>query len=207
MQAAALLANLLNKTPSNLYKPLHPLLIIRSFFDSVRPLSRAVSTTATTATPTVLTTSVELNRFIQILKYQAPPVRLHRPTIELKPTFNYISSLDGPSISLSRLQMKLAFLLGVTCFLRPSDLHRIPFSSTKVTNTGSLYFEVHCPKEKRKHRRIIKSVKVKEHYLRPLCPVTTYQTFNNRRRSDSPDTLFLHSYTPLKPLSVRTIQR
>ncbi|CEG68019.1 hypothetical protein RMATCC62417_04356 [Rhizopus microsporus] len=49
-------------------------------------------------TPTVLTKSVELNRFIQMLKYQSPSVRLHRPTIDLKPAFNYISSLDGPSI-------------------------------------------------------------------------------------------------------------
>ncbi|KAG1174274.1 hypothetical protein G6F70_008742 [Rhizopus microsporus] len=81
---------------------------------------------------------VELNKFIQVLKSQTPPVRLHRPTIGLKPTFNYIPSLDRPSISLSPLQMKLAFLLGATCFLRPSDLHRIPFSSTKsfeVKNT------------------------------------------------------------------------
>ncbi|ORE21194.1 hypothetical protein BCV71DRAFT_277228, partial [Rhizopus microsporus] len=98
--------------------------------------------------PIILTKSVELNKFIQVLKSQTPPVRLHRPTIGLKPTFNYIPSLDRPSISLSPLQMKLAFLLGATCFLRPSDLHRIPFSSTKVTNTGSLYFEVHCTKEK-----------------------------------------------------------
>ncbi|KAL4213339.1 hypothetical protein CU097_004561 [Rhizopus azygosporus] len=116
-------------------------------------------------TPTILTKSDELNRFIQVLKSQAPPVRLHRPTIDLKLTFNFISSLDGPLISLSHRQMKLTFLLGIICFLRPSDLHRIPFSSTKVTNTGSLYFEVHCPKEKRKHRRIIKPFEVKEHYL------------------------------------------
>ncbi|KAL4209057.1 hypothetical protein AB4K20DRAFT_1764730, partial [Rhizopus microsporus] len=137
---------------------------------------------------------------------EAPPVRLHRSAIDRKPIFNYISSLDGPSISLSRFQIKLAFLLGVTCFLRPSDLHRIPFSSTKVTNTGSLYFEVHCPKEKRQRQRIIKLFEVKERHLRQPYPVTTFQIFNNRRPSDSPDTLFLHSYAPLKPLSVRTVQ-
>jgi hypothetical protein len=59
--------------------------------------------------PTVLTESVELNKSVQVLQHQAQPVRLHRPTIDVKPTFNYISSLDGPSIPLSRLQMKLHF--------------------------------------------------------------------------------------------------
>ncbi|CEG74253.1 hypothetical protein RMATCC62417_09492 [Rhizopus microsporus] len=58
--------------------------------------------------------------------------------------------------------MKLALLLGDTCFLHPSDLHFIPFSSTKVANT------------------------VKEYHLRQLCPATTYQIFSNRRPSDSP---------------------
>ncbi|ORE14012.1 hypothetical protein BCV71DRAFT_276876, partial [Rhizopus microsporus] len=104
---------------------------------------------------------------------EAPPVRLHRSAIDRKPIFNYISSLDGPSISLSRFQIKLAFLLGVTCFLRPSDLHRIPFSSTKVTNTGSLYFEVHCPKEKRQRQRIIKFVRTVQHWIHKLVRIST----------------------------------
>jgi hypothetical protein len=48
---------------------------------------------------------------------------------------------------------------------------------------------------------------VKAHHLWSLCPATTYQIFSNHHPSNSPDTLFLHSYAPLKPLSIRTIQR
>ncbi|CEG67567.1 hypothetical protein RMATCC62417_03977 [Rhizopus microsporus] len=38
--------------------------------------------------------------------------------------------------------------------------------------------------------------------------ITTWPlVLSNHRPSNSPDTLFLHSYAPLKPLSVRIIQR
>ncbi|KAG2191280.1 hypothetical protein INT47_001830 [Mucor saturninus] len=73
-----------------------------------------------------------LNKFIATLTARAPPIRLHRQTIDLQPTFHYLSSLDNTSTSLTSRQGKLAFLLGVACFFRPSDLQRIPLDSVRV---------------------------------------------------------------------------
>ncbi|KAI8878850.1 hypothetical protein K501DRAFT_297400 [Backusella circina FSU 941] len=66
----------------------------------------------------------------------SPLIRLHRPTIDLSSTFTHIRSIDNTTASLSILQGKLAFLLGVT---------------------------FHAPKEERKRRLIIKSFIVKAH--------------------------------------------
>ena len=85
--------------------------------------------------------------FIITLLHHTPPVRLHRPTIALQPTIDYLHSLDHSTITLATLQSKLAFLLVVTCFLRPSDLQCIPLASVSVSELSSLSFEVHSPKE------------------------------------------------------------
>jgi hypothetical protein len=106
------------------------------------------------------------------------------------------------------VQNKLAFLLGVTCFLRPSDLHRIPLSSVKLSNNSTLLsFDVSCPKEKRARRSIIKSFEVQAHSNPSLCPVTTYIAHMRKRPSCSSTTLFVNALEPNKPLSTRTIQR
>ncbi|KAG2190858.1 hypothetical protein INT47_001454, partial [Mucor saturninus] len=147
-----------------------------------------------------------LHSFITTLLQQAPPTRLHRPTISLKPTADYLTTLNTDTISLASLQSKLAFLLGVTCFLRPSDLHRIPLSSVLISQSNTLSFEVNCPKEKRNRRRIIRSFQVKAHLDQRLCPVRTFQPFSQRRPSCQAITLFINSLQPNKVLSPRTLQ-
>ncbi|KAG2228546.1 hypothetical protein INT48_000313 [Thamnidium elegans] len=124
----------------------------------------------------------DLNEFITTILNQAPPIRLHKSTINLQPTFTFLKNIENGTTSLAKLQSKLAFLLAVTCFLRPSDLHRIPINSMKIENNNTeLSFDVNCPKEKR-GRRMIK---------RPACRATT---------------LFVNSLRPNNPISVRTIQ-
>ncbi|KAI8967662.1 hypothetical protein BDB01DRAFT_733767 [Pilobolus umbonatus] len=111
----------------------------------------------------------DINSFITTLLKNAPPIRLHRPTISLQPSIDYLTNLSNPSFA--TLQNKLAFLLGFTCFLRPSDLHRISYSSVSVsTDQQLLLFEVHNPKEKRGRHHIIKSFSVKAHADPRLCP-------------------------------------
>lgn len=103
-----------------------------------------------------------LNKFIVTLAAQAPPIRLHRKTIDLKPTFNYLSRLTNSTpTTLASLQEKLAFLHGIACFFRPSDLQRIFFTSVYVSSDFTvLSFDIHCPKEKHSSRKIIKSSQV-----------------------------------------------
>lgn len=157
--------------------------------------------------PNSLRENDNVNNFITTLLRHAPPTRLHRPTISLTPTMDYLATLANDTITFSLLQRKLAFLLGVTCFLRPSDLQRIPFSSVSVSvNNTTLSFEVHCPKEKRNRRRIIKSFTVKAHLNQRLCPVHTYQLLVTHRPSRATDLLFLNSSHPVKLLQTRTIQ-
>ncbi|KAI8980322.1 hypothetical protein BDB01DRAFT_843894 [Pilobolus umbonatus] len=106
----------------------------------------------------------DINQFIKILLNRAPTIRIHEPTI-------------------THLRHKLAFLLGITCFLRPSDLHRIPYISVSVHDTGShLYFE-------NRH-----------------CAIHTFVSFRNRRPKCSAPTLFINSLRPNSPLKIRTIQ-
>lgn len=152
--------------------------------------------------PNSLRTSDLVNTFITTLLHQAPPIKLHRPTISLQPTVQYLCSLDHQTISLISVQQKLVFLLGITCFLRPSDLHRIPFASVQVSTTGSsLSFEVHCPKEKRNRRHIIKS-----HSDSRMCPVETFRLFVQRRPNTIATKPFVNSLRPNHPLQCRTIQ-
>ncbi|KAG1456001.1 hypothetical protein G6F46_007803 [Rhizopus delemar] len=108
---------------------------------------------------------------------------------------------------MATIQGKLAFLLGVTCFLRPSVLHRIPFNSVSLNPTAqTIYFEVHCPKEKRKRRSIIKSFLVRAHSQATLCPISVFTAFCTRRASTAPNRLFINSHHAGSPISVRTIQ-
>jgi hypothetical protein len=79
--------------------------------------------------PSSLRENENVNSFITTLLGQAPPTRLHRPTISLKLTIDYFATLLTDKLTLATLQSKLSFLLCGTCFLRPSDLHCIPLSS------------------------------------------------------------------------------
>ncbi|KAI9301865.1 hypothetical protein BJ944DRAFT_130421, partial [Cunninghamella echinulata] len=76
--------------------------------------------------PNSLKQNKDLNDFFVTLAKLAPPIKTHKPTINIQPTFNHLKQQNNNTISLSKLQAKLAFLLAVTCFFRTSDLHRIP---------------------------------------------------------------------------------
>ncbi|KAI8880744.1 hypothetical protein K501DRAFT_335170 [Backusella circina FSU 941] len=120
----------------------------------------------------------------------------------------YLSRLNDASTSLASLQGKLAFLLGVACFFRPSDLQRIPFTSVSMSSDlNSLSLEVHCPKEKRRGRRIIKTFQVCAHtQLTALCPIQTFLAYRECRPQCSSVPLLVNSIFPEKALQASTIQ-
>ena len=117
----------------------------------------------------------DIGQYLNRLKSLAPPIRLHRPTIDLTPTFNALRSEESTTITFVRLQRKLAFLLAFVCFLRLSNLDRIPFDSIPIQDNQILTFGIFSSKEKRGHRRIIKSFSVKAHTDPRLRPIATYQ--------------------------------
>jgi hypothetical protein len=192
-------------TPADLINFLSDMYTNHSYAISTIQLFRAAVTNLH-YNPSSIREDERLNSFITTLLGHAPPTRLHRPTVSLQPTVDHLMTLDNKTITLATLQSKLAFLLGVTCFLRPSDLHRIPLSSVSVSADSNLSFEVHCPKEKRQRRRIIKSFQVKAHIDPRLCPVHTFQLFHHRRPTCQATTLFINSLQPNKLISARTIQ-
>ncbi|KAG1439129.1 hypothetical protein G6F56_012397 [Rhizopus delemar] len=126
--------------------------------------------------PVLIRNNVDISSFLNTLADHAPPIRLHKPTIDLGPTFHQIQKIiPESSTRFSDLQRKLAFLLAITCFLRLSDLARITFSSIQVNPTHThMTFDVVAPKEKRKHRKIIKTFKVKAHSHEQMCPIRTF---------------------------------
>ncbi|KAG0925351.1 hypothetical protein G6F57_017198 [Rhizopus arrhizus] len=80
--------------------------------------------------PSSLRSSDIVNSLIASLKSRAPPQPIHRPTVDLSPSLKAVRLIDINDLStpLPHLQQKLAFLLGMAAFLRPSDLHRIDFT-------------------------------------------------------------------------------
>lgn len=89
-----------------------------------------------------------ISLFTTILN-QAPPIRLHKSTINLQPTFTHLKKIENSTAPLAKLQSKLAFLLAVTCFLQPSDLQRIPIDENKRKQLRNF---VWCQRPKRKTR-------------------------------------------------------
>ncbi|OBZ81410.1 hypothetical protein A0J61_10541 [Choanephora cucurbitarum] len=53
----------------------------------------------------------DISQYLNKLKLLAPPILLHRPTIELTPTFDALQSEDPATMIFAPLQRKLAFLL------------------------------------------------------------------------------------------------
>jgi hypothetical protein len=116
-----------------------------------------------------------INGFISVLVQQQGPVRIHRAKISLQPVVCYAKSISSSiNTPWSLLQSKLAFLLGVATFLRPSDLARISLESCKIS-VSHLSFQVVAPKETRQRRRIIKDYTVRSHSDPDLCPVHLFQ--------------------------------
>ncbi|KAI8636298.1 hypothetical protein BD408DRAFT_460940, partial [Parasitella parasitica] len=105
-----------------------------------------------------------INSYLDTVAKQAPPVSIHRPTIDASPALAYARSIASrSSTNIKLLQQKLVFLLAMAAFLRPSDLARIPFTSCSISETGCLRLEVVAPKETRGKRRIIKPFTIHPH--------------------------------------------
>ncbi|KAG1059853.1 hypothetical protein G6F57_016396 [Rhizopus arrhizus] len=135
--------------------------------------------------PSSLRSSDIVNSLIASLKSRAPPQPIHRPTVDLSPSLKAVRLIDINDLStpLPHLQQKLAFLLGVAAFLRPSDLHRIDFTTANIEierNRQCLSFQFVAPKERRAGRRIIKPFRVYSHQDPSLCPVATFQAIRDR---------------------------
>ncbi|KAG1145643.1 hypothetical protein G6F37_012111 [Rhizopus arrhizus] len=116
-----------------------------------------------------------INGFVSSLVQQQDPVRIHRKKISLQPAICYAKSIPSSiTTPWSVLQSKLAFLLGVTTFMRPSDLARISLESCQISGSH-LFFQVVAPKETRQRRRIIQDYTVRSHTDPDPCPVHLFQ--------------------------------
>ncbi|KAG1078995.1 hypothetical protein G6F42_023983 [Rhizopus arrhizus] len=92
--------------------------------------------------------STLINSYIESMTKQAPPIPIHRPTIDISPALTFTRSIASrTTTSIKPLQQKLVFLLAMAAFLRPSDLARIPYDSCSITDSGCLTFQVVAPKE------------------------------------------------------------
>ena len=149
--------------------------------------------------------------YLDSLSRQAPPISIHREQIDMSPSLAYACSIPSRSTtSIKLLQQKLAFLLSMAAFLRPSDLARIPFSSCNIRAAdGCLTFQVVSPKETRNKRRIIKPFTIHPHKSNiELCPVHCFTALRDHpslasRPADSH--LFVKSHIISQPLSSSTL--
>ncbi|KAG1276268.1 hypothetical protein G6F66_012584 [Rhizopus arrhizus] len=135
--------------------------------------------------PSSLRSSDIVNSLIASLKSRAPPQPIHRPTVDMSPSLKAVRLIDINDLStaLPHLQQKLAFLLGMAAFLRPSDLRRIDFAAAYIEierNRQYLSFQVVAPKERRAGRRIIRPFRLYNHQDPSLCPVATFQAIKDR---------------------------
>jgi len=160
--------------------------------------------------PTGIRKSELINSYIDTMMKQAPPVPIHRPTIDISPALTYARSIvSRTTISIKLLQQKLVFLLAMAAFLRPSDLARIPYNSCSITDTGCLTLQVVAPKETRRKRRIIKPFTIHPHTSDiELCPVQGFKALHDHSglASRPPGSqLFVKSHLIQQPLSSSTI--
>ncbi|KAG1469554.1 hypothetical protein G6F56_003192 [Rhizopus delemar] len=150
-----------------------------------------------------------IQAFFTALCAAAEPIPIHRPTVDLTPTFTFLKRLDSVTCSFRRLQQKTAFLLAMATFLRPSDLSRIDLTSMDIDPADStLTFNIVAPKEKRKGQRIIKPVLVHPHTDPHLCPVVACTTLRDHpfaRDKRPPSVLFVNSHSPAVAVRTTTI--
>lgn len=164
--------------------------------------------------PSSLRSSVMVNSLIASPRSRAPPQPIHRPTVDMSPSFRAVRRIDinGFFTPLSHLQQKLAFLLGMAASLRPSDLHRVDFATANVQierNCKCLSFQVVTPKERRGGRRIIKPFCVYSHHDPSLCPVATFLAVRNRLTHLNPpstiNSFFVNTNMTTQIIKVTTI--
>lgn len=159
--------------------------------------------------PSTLANCSSLHSFFSTVASETAPRHIHRPTIDFSPTLVHLSNiLSDTSTSLTLLQQKLAFLLGMVALLRPSDLARISLLSAKVDHqSGILTFDIVAPKERRNQVRIIKPFHIHPHPDTRLCPVQCFQAVLAHPHASSrpPDVLFVNSANPTLPVKSSTI--
>lgn len=160
--------------------------------------------------PNILVSDPRVSSLLSSLARTEPPRRIHRPTIDLTPTLQFLAQVpNSPDTSLGHLQPKLAFLLGMAGFMRPSDLHRISRSSAVVDPvTKCLTFMVVAPKERRNGVRIVKPYLIHPHSDSRLCPVALFTILSEHpqaRASRPSDVLFVKSNRPCEAVCTSTI--
>ena len=89
-------------TPAHLINFLSNIYITHSYAISTLQLMRSAVTNLH-HNPSSLHEDDRLNSFITTLLRQAAPIRLHRSTINLQPTIDYLRSLDSHTITLATL--------------------------------------------------------------------------------------------------------
>jgi hypothetical protein len=151
-----------------------------------------------------------INSYLDTIARQAPPVSIHRPTIDASPALAYARSIASrTTTNIKLLQQKLVFLLAMAAFLRPSDLARIPFSACSISESNCLLLQVVAPKETRNKRRIIKPFTIYPHADDvELCPVHCFKALRDHpalQARPSQSKLFVKSNNIHQPLSASTI--
>ncbi|KAI7895436.1 uncharacterized protein EV154DRAFT_457481 [Mucor mucedo] len=132
-----------------------------------------------------ITTNPAFIEFFSALKSNAI-LSFDFPMINLQPAIDVMLSWgENCDMTLLQITQKLCFLLGITGFLRPSDIERIDDSKTLVVN-DALRLVVLAPKEKRAGRPIEKVVNISAHSNIMLCLVTCYTQYKNRFASLAP---------------------
>ncbi|KAI8636524.1 hypothetical protein BD408DRAFT_355474 [Parasitella parasitica] len=135
-----------------------------------------------------------INCYIDSMTKQAEPIFIHRPTIDASPALAFARSIASrTTTSIKLLQQKLAFLLAMAAFLRPSDLARIPFASCSISGNGRLLLHVVAPKETRGKQ---------------LCPVQCFKALCNHpvlQTRPAHSKLFVKSNNVNQPISASTI--
>ena len=144
------------------------------------------------------------------LASQAPPRPQYKPAVDLSKTLKFLAEIpSSTTTALSPLQGKVAFLMGMAAFLRPSDLQRIDLLSCVVDSSGILSFNVVAPKERCKKQRIIKQLTIHPHANNAsICPVAAFLALRDRHRLQRvrpPSALFVQSGLPSQPVLSTTI--
>ncbi|KAI8144646.1 hypothetical protein BJV82DRAFT_536349, partial [Fennellomyces sp. T-0311] len=108
--------------------------------------------------------------------------------IDITPVLDYLRQLsDNDQLEPADLTRKLAWLLGVCGFMRPSDIERVDLDQSirPATEEDPLVLFVVAPKEKRQGKHITKTVTLARHTVVLFCPVQAFLVYM-RRIASSP---------------------
>lgn len=100
---------------------------------------------------------------------------------DIKSALQYLVDLgDNSQLSLVDLTAKLAWLISMTGFLRPSDLARVDINKSTFTTSNIIHLVIVGPKEKRQGQPIWRSVAIHPHDNALLCPEELYKEYCKR---------------------------